>query len=140
MSRGRREATDLHLEDLRPRAGVPEEESRFAEVADDLVGVVAVDVAADERFSGQGSELGPGARVPQPQAEGVEIADDLIHGVAQGIAQNDALTAVAEAAGAVAGAWFFRLGSEFWSLLAGGIGFMFGAMWFGAGLKQLRGR
>lgn len=44
------------------------------------------------------------------------------------------------AVGAVLGAWFFRLGSEFWSLLVGGIGFMFGALWFGAGLKQLRGR
>jgi hypothetical protein len=44
------------------------------------------------------------------------------------------------AVGAVLGAWFFRQGSEFWSLLAGGIGFMFGAVWFGAGLKQLRGR
>jgi hypothetical protein len=44
------------------------------------------------------------------------------------------------AAGAVIGAWFFRLGSEFWSLLAGGIAFLFGAMWFGAGIKQLRGK
>lgn len=44
------------------------------------------------------------------------------------------------AAGALVGAWFFRLGSEFWSLLAGGIGFLFGAMWFGAGIKQLRGK
>jgi len=42
--------------------------------------------------------------------------------------------------GAVTGAWFFRLGSEFWSLTAGGIGFLLGAMWFGAGIKQLRGR
>ena len=44
------------------------------------------------------------------------------------------------AVGAVAGAWFFRLGSEFWSLAVGGIGFLFGAMWFGAGIKQLRGK
>lgn len=44
------------------------------------------------------------------------------------------------ASGAVLGAWFFRQGSEFWSLAAGGIGFMFGAMWFGAGIKQLRGK
>ena len=36
------------------------------------------------------------------------------------------------AIGAVLGAWFFRLGAEFWSLAAGGIGFLFGAMWFGA--------
>lgn len=44
------------------------------------------------------------------------------------------------AAGAVIGAWLFRLGSEVWSLVAGGIGFLFGAMWFGAGIKQLRGK
>lgn len=44
------------------------------------------------------------------------------------------------AIGAVTGAWFFRLGSEFWSLTAGGIAFLIGAMWFGAGIKQLRGR
>lgn len=44
------------------------------------------------------------------------------------------------AVGAVLGAWFFRMGSEFWSLAAGGIGFLFGAMWFGAGIKQLRGK
>ena len=42
--------------------------------------------------------------------------------------------------GAVLGAWFFRQGAEFWSLLAGGVGFLFGAMWFGAGIKQLRGK
>ncbi len=40
----------------------------------------------------------------------------------------------------VLGAWFFRLGSEFLSLAAGGIGFLFGAIWFGAGIKQLRGK
>lgn len=44
------------------------------------------------------------------------------------------------AVGAVLGAWFFRLGAEFWSLAVGGIGFLFGAMWFGAGIKQLRGK
>ncbi len=44
------------------------------------------------------------------------------------------------ALGAILGAWFFRLGSEFLSLAAGGIGFLFGAMWFGAGIKQLRGK
>ncbi|MGE5601778.1 MAG: hypothetical protein ACM30E_01930 [Nitrososphaerales archaeon] len=44
------------------------------------------------------------------------------------------------AVGAVLGAWFFRQGSEFWSLAAGGVGFLFGAMWFGAGIKQLRGK
>jgi hypothetical protein len=44
------------------------------------------------------------------------------------------------AIGAVIGAWFFRVGSEFWSLAVGGIGFMLGAMWFGAGIKQLRGK
>ncbi len=44
------------------------------------------------------------------------------------------------AIGAVIGAWFFRLGSEFWSLTVGGAGFLLGAMWFGAGIKQLRGK
>lgn len=43
-------------------------------------------------------------------------------------------------AGAVIGAWFFRMGAEFWSLAAGGIAFIYGAMWFGAGIKQLRGK
>lgn len=43
------------------------------------------------------------------------------------------------AAGAVLGAWVLRLGSEIGSLIFGGIGFLFGAMWFGAGIKQLRG-
>ncbi len=42
--------------------------------------------------------------------------------------------------GAVLGAWFFRQGREFWSLTVGGISFLFGAMWFGAGIKQLRGK
>ncbi len=44
------------------------------------------------------------------------------------------------AAGALLGAWFFRIGSEFWSLLIGGVGFLFGAMCFSAGIKQLRGK
>jgi hypothetical protein len=44
------------------------------------------------------------------------------------------------AGGALLGAWFFRLGSEIASLAFGGIGFLFGAMWFGAGIKQLRGK
>ncbi len=44
------------------------------------------------------------------------------------------------AVGGVLGAWFFRQGSEFLSLLTGGIAFLFGAVWFGAGIKQLRGR
>jgi hypothetical protein len=44
------------------------------------------------------------------------------------------------AVGGVVGAWFFRQGSEFLSLLAGGIVFLFGAIWFGAGIKQLRGK
>lgn len=41
-------------------------------------------------------------------------------------------------AGAVLGAWLDKLGAEIWSLLAGGLSFTFGAMWFGAGIKQLR--
>ncbi len=44
------------------------------------------------------------------------------------------------AVGAVLGALFFRLGSEPLSLIVGGAGFIFGSMWFGAGIKQLRGR
>lgn len=44
------------------------------------------------------------------------------------------------AGGAVLGALFFRLGSEPLSLIVGGAGFIFGAMWFGAGIKQLRGK
>lgn len=43
-------------------------------------------------------------------------------------------------AGAIAGAWLFRLGSETASLIAGGLAFLLGAMWFGAGIRQLRGR
>jgi hypothetical protein len=42
--------------------------------------------------------------------------------------------------GAILGALFFRLGSEPLSLIVGGAGFIFGAMWFGAGIKQLRGK
>ena len=44
------------------------------------------------------------------------------------------------AAGGVIGAWFFRQGSEALSLLLGGLAFLFGAIWFGAGIKQLRGK
>jgi hypothetical protein len=44
------------------------------------------------------------------------------------------------AVGGVLGAWFFRQGSEFLSLLTGGIAFLFGSVWFGAGIKQLRGK
>jgi hypothetical protein len=44
------------------------------------------------------------------------------------------------AAGAALGALFFRGGSEALSVIVGGIAFMFGAMWFGSGLRQLRGR
>lgn len=44
------------------------------------------------------------------------------------------------ALGAVLGAWLLRRNAEVWSLLAGGSCFMFGAMWFGAGIRQLRGR
>ena len=44
------------------------------------------------------------------------------------------------AVGGVVGAWFFRQGSEFLSLLVGGLAFLFGAIWFGAGIKQLRGK
>jgi hypothetical protein len=44
------------------------------------------------------------------------------------------------ALGAVLGAWLLRRNAEAWSLIAGGLCFMFGAMWFGAGLRQLRGK
>jgi len=44
------------------------------------------------------------------------------------------------AVGGLVGAWFFRQGSEFLSLLAGGLVFIFGSLWFGAGIKQLRGK
>lgn len=43
-------------------------------------------------------------------------------------------------AGMLIGAWLSRTGAEFWSILVGGLPFVFGAMWFGAGLKQLRAK
>lgn len=43
-------------------------------------------------------------------------------------------------AGMLIGAWLYRRGAEAWSMLAGGLPFIFGAMWFGAGLKQLAGK
>jgi hypothetical protein len=42
------------------------------------------------------------------------------------------------AAAAVLGAWLLRGGAEIISLVVGGIGFLFGAMWFGSGIQQLR--
>jgi hypothetical protein len=42
------------------------------------------------------------------------------------------------AAAAVLGAWLLRGGAEIVSLIVGGIGFLFGAMWFGSGIQQLR--
>jgi hypothetical protein len=44
------------------------------------------------------------------------------------------------AGAAVAAAWLVRQGAEVGSQIIGGAGFLFGAMWFGAGLKQLRGK
>ena len=44
------------------------------------------------------------------------------------------------AASAVAAAGLVRQGAEIGSQVVGGIGFLFGAMWFGAGVKQLRGK
>jgi len=44
------------------------------------------------------------------------------------------------AAAAVLGAWLLRGGAEIISLIVGGSGFLFGAMWFGAGIQQLRGK
>ncbi len=44
------------------------------------------------------------------------------------------------AAAAVLGAWLLRSGAEIISLIVGGVGFLFGAMWFGAGIQQLRGK
>jgi len=41
---------------------------------------------------------------------------------------------------AVLGAWLLRGGAEIISLIVGGSGFLFGAMWFGAGIQQLRGK
>jgi hypothetical protein len=43
-------------------------------------------------------------------------------------------------AGAAAGALLFRAGSEPLSLIIGGLLFLFGAMWVGSGVQQLRGR
>ena len=43
-------------------------------------------------------------------------------------------------AAAVLGAWLSRSGAEIISLIVGGIGFLFGAMWFGSGIQQLRGK
>jgi hypothetical protein len=42
--------------------------------------------------------------------------------------------------GAFLGASLLRAGSEALSILVGGIGFIFGAMWLGSGLRQLRGK
>jgi hypothetical protein len=42
--------------------------------------------------------------------------------------------------GALLGAVLFRRGSELLSLILGGAGFMFGALWFGSGLARLRGK
>ena len=44
------------------------------------------------------------------------------------------------AAAALLAAWIDRGGSEIVSLIVGGTGFLFGAMWFGAGVQQLRGK
>jgi hypothetical protein len=43
------------------------------------------------------------------------------------------------AVGAVAGALFVRQSSEALSLVIGGLVFLFGAMWLGSGVQQLRG-
>ncbi len=43
------------------------------------------------------------------------------------------------AAGALLGALLARWGSELVSFIIGGAFFLFGAMWFGSGLQQLRG-
>jgi hypothetical protein len=43
-------------------------------------------------------------------------------------------------AGAAAGAWLFRAGSEPLSLIVGGLLFFFGAMWVGSGIQQLRAK
>jgi hypothetical protein len=47
---------------------------------------------------------------------------------------------LAMAAGAVLGAVLFWRGAEVLSLILGGAGFIFGAMWFGSGLSRLRGK
>jgi hypothetical protein len=41
---------------------------------------------------------------------------------------------------AVLGAWLLHRGAEIMSLIVGGIAFLFGAMWFGSGIQQLRGK
>jgi hypothetical protein len=41
---------------------------------------------------------------------------------------------------AVLGALFFRGGFELLSLTVGGVGFLFGATWFGSGIQRLRER
>lgn len=41
---------------------------------------------------------------------------------------------------ATGAAWLVNRGAEIGSQIIGGIGFLFGAMWFGAGIKQLRGK
>jgi hypothetical protein len=43
-------------------------------------------------------------------------------------------------AGGMAGALLFRAGSEPLSLIVGGLLFLFGAMWVGGGIQQLRGK
>jgi uncharacterized membrane protein len=40
--------------------------------------------------------------------------------------------------GALIGAILYQSSLETLSLVLGGVGFLFGAMWFGSGLKQLR--
>lgn len=44
------------------------------------------------------------------------------------------------AAAAVTAAWLVSRGAELGAQIIGGLGFLFGAMWFGAGIKQLRGK
>jgi hypothetical protein len=44
------------------------------------------------------------------------------------------------AGGALVGAVLFRRGTETLSLILGGAGFIFGAMWMGSGLDRLRGK
>jgi uncharacterized membrane protein len=42
--------------------------------------------------------------------------------------------------GALLGAVLYQSGVEALSLIVGGAGFLFGAMWFGSGIRQLRGK
>ena len=44
------------------------------------------------------------------------------------------------AAAAILGARSLHRGAEIISLIVGGVGFMFGVMWFGSGIQQLRGK